>query len=73
MSNDGCGPQFVGGLWLIALITGQTMVARATKKPSGELGGRKRFTALSLPFAAALWLPFTVYQFAWVSWCTAVV
>ena len=58
--------QFVAGLWLVVLITVNTVVLRSTKKVSGELGGRKRFTALSLPFAVLAWLPFSIYQFAWV-------
>lgn len=58
--------QFVGGLWLIGLVTLGTLAHRATKKVSGELGGRKKLTALSLPAAAVCLIPFAVYQFAWV-------
>ncbi len=59
--------QFVGGMWLILLITLNTVVLRASKKASGDLGGRKRFNSLSLPAAVIVITPFAFYQFAWVS------
>jgi hypothetical protein len=58
--------QLVGGLWLVALVMLTSVVRKSTRKVAADLGGRKRFTSMSLPFGVAALLPFTIYQWAWV-------